>query len=111
MLVHCQQHYKNFKKIYLHIIKMFLTVFSKSKVMQIQTVGASVDEVKQEIFNQSGILPENQILRQNMIVLESGKSFNDYPISPKPFVFSVTDINDPIVPISNPIISPAILNL
>ena len=89
---------------------MFLTVFSKNKVMQIQTVGASVDEAKQEIFNQCGILPENQILRQNMIVLESGKSFRDYPIVPKPFVFSVTDKNAPIIPISNPIISPAMLN-
>jgi len=92
---------------------MFLTVFSKNKVMHIQTVGSSVDEVKQEIFNQTGILPENQILRQNMIVLESGKSFNDYPIVPKPFVFSVTDKNDPIVHIStiNPTISQAMLNL
>ena len=90
---------------------MFLTVFSKSKVMQIQTIGDSVDEVKQEIFTQTGILPENQILRQNAIVLESGKAFRDYPIVPKPFVFSVTDKNEPIVPISNPIISPAMLNL
>jgi hypothetical protein len=92
---------------------MFLTVFSKNKVMQIQTVGASVDEAKQEIFNQCGILPENQILRQNTIVLESGKTFNDYPICPKPFVFSVSDINDPIIPvnIANPTISPAMLNL
>ena len=92
---------------------MFLTVFSKSKIMHIQTIGSSVDEVKQEIFNQTGILPENQILRQNMIVLESGKYFNNYPIVPKPFVFFVEDKNDPIVSISNSqiTVSPAIAKL
>lgn len=71
---------------------MTLKVFSMNRILEVNSL--SINEIKNEIYNQTGILPENQILKQNSIVLENDKSLSDYNLNP--LVISLEDKLNPI---------------
>jgi hypothetical protein len=66
---------------------MALKVFSINKILEVYS--SSVNDIKQEIYKQTGILPENQILKQNSIILENDKNLSEYNLNP--FVISLED--------------------
>jgi hypothetical protein len=78
--------------IFSYIIKMTLKVFSMNRILEVNSL--SINDIKNEIYNQTGILPENQILKQNSIVLENDKSLSDYNLNP--LVVSLEDKLNPI---------------
>ncbi len=71
---------------------MTLKVFSMNRILEVNSL--SINEIKNEIYNQTGILPENQILKQNSIVLENDKLLSDYNLNP--LVISLEDKLNPI---------------
>ncbi len=71
---------------------MTLKVFSMNRILEVNSL--SINDIKNEIYNQTGILPENQILKQNSIVLENDKSLSDYNLNP--LVISLEDKLNPI---------------
>ncbi len=71
---------------------MTLKVFSMNRILEVNSL--SINDIKNEIYNQTGILPENQILKQNSIVLENDKSLSDYNLNP--LVVSLEDKLNPI---------------
>ncbi len=61
------------------------------------TLNKSVNDIKKDIFSKWGILPENQVISQNKIILEDDKNIDDYPEVIKPVVaLFVNDKTNPI---------------
>ena len=71
-----------------------ISIYSKYGIMT--TLNEAVNDIKKDIFSKWGILPENQIITQNKIMLEDNKTINDYPNLIKPVALFVNDKTNPI---------------